>query len=285
MRRMIPWISPTGGKTPQTRRQNRKPQRRPAAPRWRRPALYAVGLALVFGAAAGGAWWVWTSGTMARLADRTVAAVIDVTVAAGLTVDEVLVEGRTESTRDQLLAAIGVKRNDPILAIDTGAIRDRILALGWVADAVVQRRLPGTLFVSIEERKAIAIWQHKGKFVLIDAGGAVIGTDGMDRYSDLKIVVGNDAPKHATELLEMLATAPQLMQRVRAAVWVGDRRWNLRLDDGIDIQLPETEPQMAWARLVQLDRDRQLLSQNVIAVDLRFGDRLVVQRRDPGKST
>ena len=69
------------------------------------------------------------------------------------------------------------------------------------------------------------------------------------------------------------------MKRVRAAVWVGGRRWNLRLDDGIDIRLPEENPLFAWTRLATLERDRKLLSQDVIAVDLRIRDRVVVRRR------
>ena len=83
----------------------------------------------------------------------------------------------------------------------------------------------------------------------------------------------------------MMSTAPKLMQRVRAGVWVGGRRWNLRLDDGIDIRLPEAEPHAAWERLVALERNRQLLNRDITAIDLRFGDRLVVQRRDPGNNT
>jgi cell division protein FtsQ len=66
---------------------------------------------------------------------------------------------------------------------------------------------------------------------------------------------------------------------VRSAVWVGGRRWNLRLDDGIDIRLPEENAQSAWTRLATLERDQRVLSRDIIAIDLRIRDRLVVRRR------
>lgn len=286
MRQLISTMAFWRGKeTPPRRKTNRKAQRRRVAPRWRRPVLYAAGILVLFGAAGGGVHWAWSSGTAARLTDQAVASLTEATVRAGLSVDEILVEGRTETTRAQLLDAIGVRQNDPILTVDTEAIRARLLALGWVADAVVQRRLPGTLYVSIRERTAMAIWQRNGQFVLVDPHGEVIGAQGLERYTHLKVIIGDFAPEHAPALLTMLTTAPDLMQRVRAGIWVANRRWNLQLDDGIDIRLPETDPQAAWSRLVTLDRDSKLLSRDITAVDLRIRDRLIVQRRNRGDST
>tara|TARA_Y100001934_G_scaffold71555_1_gene89010 strand:- start:91 stop:768 length:678 start_codon:yes stop_codon:yes gene_type:complete len=215
-----------------------------------------------------------------RTGNRVERAALDASIGAGLAVHEVLVEGRNETTKEQLLKTVGIRRGDPILALDTDEIRERLIALGWVGDASVERRLPGTVYLRLWERQAMAIWQRHGSFVLVDRTGAVIGTQGLDRYTHLKVIVGKDAPRHAPALLDMLATAPPLMKRVRAAIWVSGRRWNLRLDDGIDIRLPEENAQAAWTRLATLERDRQLLSQDIIAIDLRIRDRLIVRRRN-----
>lgn len=255
-------------------------KRRAARRWWLRPALYAAFATMIVGGGGGSAYWAWSNGTLARFAAQTAAAAIATTVDAGLAVQEVLVEGRKETTRAQLLRTIGVRRGDPILTLDTNAVRKRLIALGWVADASVQRRFPGTVYVRLVERKAMAMWQRDGAVVLVDRTGAVIGTQGLEHYGHLKLIVGDDAPRYAPALLDMLATAPPLMKRVRAAVWVGGRRWNLRLDDGIDIRLPEENAQMAWTRLATLERDRQLLNGDIIAVDLRIRDRLVLRRRD-----
>lgn len=263
---------------------SRRKTRRRAAPRRLRRALQVL-CAAALCAGAGGAYWIWSSGAGARLYDSAIAAAIDQTLRAGLKIDTILVEGRTEVTRTQLLDAIAVKRGDPILTVDTDAIRARLVNIGWVADATVERRLPGTLYIKLQERRAMAIWQRKGTFVLVDRTGVVIGTQGLERHAHLKVIIGAAAPRHTPALLDMLATAPKLMARVRAGIWVGGRRWNLRLDDGIDIRLPEKDPAAAWARLVALDRDRQFLSRGITAIDLRIRGRLVVRRRDQGNRT
>ena len=277
MRRLIPRWKPPGGReksNAQARKQRRAPQRRRL-----RPALYGTAAAAAIGGMVWGAYWSLTSGFLEQVGDRIEQGVFDTTIGAGLAVHEVLVEGRVETTKEQLLKTVGIRRGDPILALDTEAIRDALIALGWIANATVERRLPGTVYLRLWERKAMAIWQHEGTFVLVDETGAEIGTQGLDRYTHLKVIVGKDAPLHAPNLLDILATAPPLMKRVRAAIWVSGRRWNLRLDDGIDIRLPEENAQAAWTRLATLERDRQLLNQDIIAVDLRIRDRLVVQRR------
>ena len=91
------------------------------------------------------------------------------------------------------------------------------------------------------------------------------------------MVVGDGAPERTAGLLDILAREPTLASRVIAAVWVGERRWNLRLDNGIDIRLPELETQDAWRRLAQLERDHQLLSRDIKAIDLRQSDKLIVR--------
>jgi cell division protein FtsQ len=250
-----------------------------------RPALYALGAAMLFAGAGGGGYWAWNSGAATRFSDAATTAAIGLTLRAGLKIDDILVEGRAEVTKAELLAAIAVRRGDPILAVDTDAIRARLVNIGWIADATVERRLPGTLYISLQERQAMAIWQRNRTFVLIGRGGVVIGARGLERHAHLKVVIGATAPRHTPALLDMLATAPKLMARVRAAIWVGDRRWNLRLDDGIDIRLPEKDPEAAWARLVALERDRQLLRRSITTIDLRIRGRLIVRRRDRGERT
>lgn len=78
----------------------------------------------------------------------------------------------------------------------------------------------------------------------------------------------------------MLATEPELQQQVTAAVWVGYRRWNLYLADGITVLLPETDAAAAFARLADYQRGHALLNRNVATIDMRFADRLIVQPRE-----
>jgi cell division protein FtsQ len=61
---------------------------------------------------------------------------------------------------------------------------------------------------------------------------------------------------------------------------VGERRWNLRLKDGLDIRLPEIDVGNALAALSRLDKEEHLFSRDIVAVDMRLPDRLTVQLSD-----
>ncbi len=216
--------------------------------------------------------------------------------AAGLAVNDVVVQGRSRTSPDSILAALGAKRGTPILAIDPAAAKARLESIPWVRTASVERVLPGTLQVRIAEREPLAFWQRNGKLELVDRDGVVLPAQHVEEFGDLLVLVGDDAPKEGASLLDMLAAEPQLQNHVTAAVRVGGRRWNLHLDNGIDIELPEQNPIAAWHELARLDRTDGLLQRDIRRVDFRLPDRLVVQaapppakppakKKNPGRST
>lgn len=205
-----------------------------------------------------------------------------VSASLGLVVSNVEVVGRKTTKPETILSALAAERGTPILAVDLDRARRQLESLPWVRSATIERRLPGTLFVRLTERQALAVWQHDGRQELIDTEGAVIPVSDLGRFPELPTVVGGaDAATHAAGLLAMLAREPALARRVTAAIRVDDRRWNLRIDHRVDVLLPEENPAAAWVRLADLDRTQQLLKRDVEAVDLRLPDRLVLRVAAP----
>ncbi len=260
-----------------TRRSGPRGARRRSQRRWRRAGRPLAIAATVLAAGFATWWWARATDLAGRIEIAFETGYRQFSAAAGLVVEEVLVEGRRETPRDAILSALRIRRGDPILALDPAAIRERLLGIGWIADARVERRLPDTLFLRIRERRPIAIWQRKGRFFLVGRDGVTITSRGIERYPRLKVIVGEDAPKYAAALLAMLSSEPDLMDRVVAAVRVGGRRWNLRLDNGIDVHLPEENAAEAWRRLARYEREHRLLQREIVAVDLRMPDRLIVR--------
>ncbi len=249
--------------------------RRPPRPRWFRPALYAAGGAL--GLLVGGGFGIWaiSSGRLAEAESALVGRALALTAEAGLAVRQVYVDGRVRTGLEELRARLGVKVGQPLLGIDTEAARERLEQLTWVDQASVVRMLPDSLYVRLIERQPLALWQQGGQFAVIDRVGAVIesGLDGArlpEAYRHLRVLVGDDAPRHAEALFALLSTEPALSERVVAATWVGDRRWDLHLDNQIDVMLPERDPQSAWHLLAVKARDEALLERAVRVVDLRL---------------
>lgn len=196
------------------------------------------------------------------------------TARAGFVVREQRIEGREKTPEPLLKAAIGTAPGDPILTLDLAAMRARIETINWVQSATVERRLPGTLVIRVTERSPFAVWQHNGVFRLIDrAGGVVSDSDVAAFAGQLPLVVGSGAPAAAAALLDALEKEPTLQPRVAAAVRIGDRRWNLRMNNGTDVLLPEGAEAAALARLAELQASQQLLDRPIAVIDLRQPDR------------
>src|SRR5262249_50839755 len=118
---------------------------------------------------------------------------------------------------------------------------------------------------------------HDGKQELVDRQGEVIAVRDLSRFAKLPTVVGGHAATRAAALIDMLAKQPELAARVTAAVRVDDRRWNMRIDNAIDILLPEEQPEAAGARLATLEHTKAILQRDIQSVDMRLPDRLVLR--------
>jgi cell division protein FtsQ len=200
------------------------------------------------------------------------------TAALGLRVHNVIIEGRQKTPDELLRAALGVRSGDPILSFSVAGARARLETINWVQSATVERLLPGTILVRLTERSPFAVWQHDGKFALIDRDGNTVTDSDVSTFAgQLPLVVGIGAPRAAAALLDALAAQPTLQGRVVAAVRVGERRWNLRMNNGCDVLLPEGAEVQALAKLVELQASHALLDRPLQALDLRLPDRLVVR--------
>ena len=268
--------------TKKTKKPARRPRRWLKAPSPR--ALKIAGVVAAISASGGAAAYVMRDGLPVPIRNAWAAAetrLLTASAAIGLSVQEVFVDGRAETPAPDVLRVLEVSRNQPILAFEPAVAKAELEKLPWVKSASVERRLPNTVYVSLIEREPLALWQRRGQLAVIDRDGVEIAGADVDRFANLPVVVGDGAPPRAAALLALLDTEPTLARHVAAAVRVGDRRWNLRLDMGggrvIDALLPEENMGAAWARLAELERDNGLFERAITAVDLRLPDRLVVR--------
>ena len=258
-----------------TRRHSRRRWRLLGATGWRRVALATL-VVVPLGAGA----LLWREGWPERardLVEDSRAALLRWTGSAGLAVAEILVEGRRDTRAEEVLAVLDTRRGAPILTFSPAAAKAELERLPWVKSAAVERRLPDTIYVRLVEREALALWQRHGRYAVIDREGREIRGAEISRYAQLPIVVGEDAPRHAPALLALLGGEPEIEKRITHAIRVAGRRWNLRLNNGIEIQLPETDLGLAWAKLAEMERASRVLDRAVVAIDLRLPDRLVVR--------
>ena len=204
--------------------------------------------------------------------------------AAGFRIVSIALVGERHVSREEVLSAAGVTGTTSLLFFDVEDARDRLKTNPWIADATVLKLYPDRVQIGIKEREAFALWQQAGRVSVVAADGTVLEPYVNPRLIRLPLVVGVGAAARAKEFLALLDPYPELRDQVRAAVLVAERRWNLRLRNGLDIRLPETDVAQALTTLAGLDRDKKLLSRDIVAVDLRLPDRVTVQLSDAAAS-
>lgn len=204
----------------------------------------------------------------------------NVTSAVGLRISAVTITGQSETAELDVLRQLALPDSNSIVLFDAEAARQRVQELAWVATATVRKVYPSTVEVAVTERVPFALWQNEGRVALIDETGAVISLYVASRYSGLPLVIGAGASEEAGPILTLLDEFPSLGSQVRAATLVAGRRWNLTLRNGITVLLPEADLLPAIIQLVSLDQGSQLLARDIVAVDLRMSDRVVVELAD-----
>ncbi|WP_092115918.1 cell division protein FtsQ/DivIB [Bradyrhizobium erythrophlei] len=196
---------------------------------------------------------------------------------AGFRITTVGINGRKQLSQDEVLAIGGVNGRSSLLFLDADTVRAKLKANPWIADATILKLYPGRLQIDIVERTAFALWQQNGRLSVIASDGAVLEPYVSRRFLNLPLVVGKGADTRAQDFLALLDRYPQVRSVTKAAIFVGERRWNLRLKDGLDVRLPENDVGNALAALSKLDKDEKLFSRDIVAVDMRLPDRLIVQ--------
>jgi cell division protein FtsQ len=241
--------------------------------RFRKFCIAAAAAALL----SGSGYYCWKHNPVPKITAWAGAEALAATSAAGFKVEDVLVTGRVHISSDTLLAHLGVRQGEPIFGISVDAAQKSLSGIPWVRRVTVTRRLPDAVLVDVTERTPAALWQYQQKISVIDAEGRVLTGDGLDAFQGLPLLVGEDAPLHAGELLALLAVQPTLGPEISAAVRVGGRRWDLKLKNGILVRLPEAEAELALARLARGQQRDGLLNKDVTVIDLRFAGETVIE--------
>ncbi len=200
--------------------------------------------------------------------------------AMGLRIVGVALTGNKHVSREEIFATAGITGQSSLLFLDVDVARAKLKTNPWIADARLLKLYPDRLQISITEREAFALWQKDGRVSVIADDGTVLEPFVPRRFVALPLVVGRGAQGRAKEIVTLLDRYPAVRDLVRASVLVAERRWNLRLKNGIDVRLPETDADRALDTLINLDREKKLLARDIASIDLRLADRVTLRLSD-----
>lgn len=195
---------------------------------------------------------------------------------AGFRIADVQIEGVKEISRIDVLTNIDLGAERSLFSFDVHKARDELKRLAWASDVSVSKAYPDKVIVKVVERTPFAIWQNGQALYLVERDGhEIVPYD--DRFAGLPLIVGKGANSEAAALIASVERHAELAGQVKAYVWVADRRWNLTLNNGINVLLPETGAEQQLAALASMQREEGVFDRAIEVIDLRFNDRVVIR--------
>ena len=194
--------------------------------------------------------------------------------ALGFGIEVVTIVGARGLHETQVLSAAGITDRNSLLFLDIGEVRDRLGQIALIKDVSVRKLYPDRLLIEITEREPFAIWQKDGKLLVVAKDGTPIQELDDQHLMDLPFVVGAGANARVAEFLKIVDSAGDLRASIRAGILVGERRWTLKMTTGLDVKLPENDPESAIAQFARAARDSHLLDKDLVSIDLRVPGRM-----------
>ena len=147
-----------------------------------------------------------------------------------------------------------------------------------VASAAIKVTVSGVLQINISERIPAFIWRKDDVISVIDEKGEFIrlATSRLD-YPELPLVIGEAANLSIADISSLMEDNQYFLKEVRAFVRVGERRWDLVLDNNLRIMLPQTEFLAAFDRLMLMSQSGSLFSNQLSSIDMRLVERPTVR--------
>ncbi len=238
---------------------------------FRRPILTLTLSLVVAGTVAG----VIAGGHVTKLLTGAESAMEEKFVGIGFAIDGIALAGNQRTTRDAAFAALGVGKGESIFALSPGEARAKLLRLPWVADAEVRRQFPDGVSIRLIEKRPFALWRSANSVVVVERSGAVITAAKADSFPRLPMLAGAGAPQAAAPFIDALGPLKAVSARIQSVERVGERRWDLILNGGVTVKLPEEGWAAQLAELERLIVEKGILERDIEIIDLRYPDNFV----------
>lgn len=249
------------------------------AARWHNGLGLALSLALV---GAAGLYGVIQNGQYAEFVAANGSVQDFIARNIGFGISAVTITSQSGLPESVVLKTAGINANSSLPFLDAANVRDRLMSLPIVADAQVRKLYPDRLIIDLTERQPFALWQKEGVVNMVSETGIAIGELNNLRYADLPFVAGEGANTRVSEFLELLDALGDQKSKFRAGVLIGERRWNLKSNNGIDVRLPQNNPQDALKTLAEIERQSRILEKDILAIDLRVPGKMEVLLTEEG---
>lgn len=200
-----------------------------------------------------------------------------VATSVGFGVRHVAVSGNSELSDAEVTNLAGISARASLPFLDPAVVQARLMSVPLIAEAQVTKLYPDRVAITLKERIPYAIWQQDGSVQVIAADGTAIEKLADPRFLRLPHVVGPQANTRVRDFVALIESVPEFREQIRAGIFVSERRWTLKLQNGVEVKLPELGAERALKTFAALERAEGITKKAVLSVDLRLADRIAVR--------
>ncbi len=200
----------------------------------------------------------------------------------GFVIKKIEFDGNEKVPEALLYKASGLRYKANIFRVSVEEVKRKLEQIAWVRSVEVRRKLPDRFYIRVIEREPIAILQSKYKLHLLDKYGTILEHDGIGNFGSLPILVGEGCANSAQHLLFVLNQFPKIRRQLVCATFIGKRRWDIKINRGLTVKLPERHLKYAFSILEEISDDNGFFKNDIQEIDLRMLDRVIVKKKDSG---
>ncbi|MFO6463919.1 cell division protein FtsQ/DivIB [Jannaschia sp. KMU-145] len=194
------------------------------------------------------------------------------------------IEGASEQLQEEIQEVLPIDLPLSQFQLDIDGLRAMLVDLDPVLDAEVRVKSGGVLLLKVTEREPAVIWTHADGIEVLDATGQRVATlTDIAEAGPLPIVAGDGADQHVPQALTLIQAAAPVTDRLVGLTRIGARRWDVVLDRGQRIALPEAAPAAALDRALAMHAAQGVLDRDVTVIDLRLPHRPVLRLSGPAR--
>ena len=172
-----------------------------------------------------------------------------------------------------LSAAAALSTNTPLYT-NLDDINARISAVPGVKYSAVRRLPNGNLVIHVSYHHLIAAYTDGESYYPISDDGTKIENPSDTRPESAGLFRGQIP---TTKVAEITTAANDMLADIDYVEWIENRRLDIHTTGGITIQLPEDDFAHAIARLIDINKNHNILGRDIQVIDMRDPARILVR--------
>lgn len=189
-----------------------------------------------------------------------------------IVVEQVLVFQQVEALDNVIDSYKGLS----LIAVDVNQIRSEIVALPWIAEAVVRKAWPDQITISLEEHQPIARWNNR--FVLNSEGQPLQQPAANLLLAELQGPDGQE-DKVMEHYLQFMSAIKQADTDLVSVTLFPRGAWQLETREGITISLGDQQVLERSRRVVSVLSAHNSRLETIESIDARYANGAAVQYR------